>query len=227
MKTHSFEFTGKGLVGLTAALIASATLMVALGLIVGMAIQGSPVRIPGAETTASSTVASRGPVPPAVEDPAGWPFTGVPAAPAIDTTGADIPAVDVDEVPDKDTTAASAGSAGTPAPRPRAGVRAGFSTVAYTAAPADEDTDPVVDDTEPYVVQVGSFRNERNAKSLVARLTANGYRPTVVKREDNGRMLHVVRLGRVIGRERAERLAERIGDAERVIVAVVAERRSN
>jgi cell division septation protein DedD len=218
MKEQTFVFSGKAFAGLATALTAGGAMMFALGMLVGMTLKGAPLPTRTAEPTAGTTVASRGGTAASTDDPAAWPFAGVADKMAIDTTGANTPAID--SVPTALDTATSA-----PATRTKPNVRSGLQTVAYVATPEPEE-EPA-EDVGPYIVQVGSFRSARNAKSLAARLISAGYKPTIDVREDNGRPLHVVRLGRVIGRDRAERLAARIGDAERLVASVVAEHRGD
>jgi cell division septation protein DedD len=78
------------------------------------------------------------------------------------------------------------------------------------------------EDASSYLVQVGTFRVEAHARELATRLAAAGYSATVSTREEGDRELHVVRVGRFAGRQAAEHVAARIGDAEQLVASIVA-----
>lgn len=223
MKEHTLVFSGKAFIGLSVALVAGGALLFGVGLFVGIAITEAPGKTSG--TALPVTLASAD-TPTPSDDATAWPFgvaapAGAPPA-AADSAAPTKPAP-TDAQPERRRADPDASDAdvSVPAPRPSA-TRSAFQTVAYVA-PSRAAT--ASDDATPYIVQAGAFRSEHNAQSLAARLTADGYKPTVVERDDeNGRTLHVVRLARIIGRDRAVHVAEMIGDAERLVASVTPDR---
>jgi len=63
-----------------------------------------------------------------------------------------------------------------------------------------------------WVVQLGSFSSEENAKRLAAQLKGKGYQSFVTKYTDADQVLHRVRVGPAGTREQAEALARRLAD---------------
>ena len=226
MKEHTLVFSGTQFIGLAVSLVAGGALLFGVGLFVGIAITEAPAK--ASDTALPVTVATiDNPTPP--EDAAAWPFgvaapAGAPPV-AADTTAAK--SAPTTAQPDHrragpDASDGSDAAVSAPAPRPAASATSAFRAVAYVA-PSSQASD--IQDATPYVIQVGAFRSERLAASLAARLTAAGYKPTIIDRDDdNGRTLHVVRVARVVGRDRATRVAEAIGDAEQVVASVIVDR---
>lgn len=72
-------------------------------------------------------------------------------------------------------------------------------------------------DTAPFVLQVGSFRDIKNAKQLQMELMGRGYQATVFNALDTDqRMWHVVRVGRYNDLASAAADAAKIGDKEQL-----------
>ena len=206
MKMHTFFLSGKALAIIGGGLAVSGVLLFTTGIFVGVGIESvlaervapaAPSRLASATAAESTSVSGT-----AASDPSAWPF-GPPDA----TVG-----TPVDSVP-------PAVKADTAKPKP-AGKPAATIGLAEYSQPAPAVEPPP--DTTTYVIQVGSFRVQRNAQDLADRLKAAGYHPTITAKDDGGdRVLHVVRVGRLKGMAAAERAAEEIGDTERLVASIL------
>jgi nucleoid-associated protein YgaU len=80
---------------------------------------------------------------------------------------------------------------------------------------------PAADEPPPFVVQIGAFRDAKNAKQLQDELNGRGYQATVFNALDSEqRMWHVVRVGRYQDLASAASDAEKIGDKEQMQVLI-------
>jgi len=80
---------------------------------------------------------------------------------------------------------------------------------------------PAADEPPPFVVQIGSFRDAKNAKQLQDELNGRGYQATVFNALDSEqRMWHVVRVGRYQDSASAASDAAKIGDKEQMQVLI-------
>lgn len=230
MKTHTFFLNTKALAMVIGALVMSAILTFVAGVAVGMGARPAvPAQLTALQMAAagyvpagsaaaagSTSLAPSGGTPSAT-----WPFDQKSAL----TAAADpAPAAVADPAAPAADVAAPKPAPADSAVRAPAPVRRSSSTttaVSYSLSrPAPEPEPEMPDDNTAYTVQVGSFRSERNARALMARLETNGFRPSIAIRDEGGRPLHVVRIGRITGRVAAEHVAERIGDAERLVAVV-------
>ena len=92
------------------------------------------------------------------------------------------------------------------------------------AAPEPEAPKPQLpaSSTGRYLVQIGAFRNEANARNLVAKLRGKGYQPYVHTVQDQrNRDLHRVILGRAPGKAQAQAVARAFERAERMETLVM------
>jgi cell division septation protein DedD len=219
MKTHTYFLSGKAIAIVAGALMTSGALVFVVGVFVGLLIQEPVQRATGG----SIREVAPGPTPIAstegvtalqrAESPAAWPFS-VPA-----------PATATPAAADSDATEAPSDSAPAKA-KPKAKAdstthRRAVTDVAYVVPSEEPAPRPQVRDVAPYTVRVGSFRVERNARLLVGRLEAAGYKPVESVRDEGGRELHVVTVGGYVGRRAAIFAAERIGDNEHLVASAV------
>jgi cell division septation protein DedD len=80
---------------------------------------------------------------------------------------------------------------------------------------------PAADEPPPFVVQIGSFRDAKNAKQLQDELNGRGYQATVFNaRDSEQRMWHAVRIGRYQDLASAASDAAKIGDKEKMQVLI-------
>jgi cell division septation protein DedD len=79
---------------------------------------------------------------------------------------------------------------------------------------------PHIED-EAFTLRVGAFADEADAKALVQDMTARGHTPTVAPVAQNGVMLHMVLLGRYLGRDAAAEAAAELKRKEGIFSAVV------
>jgi cell division septation protein DedD len=212
MTKHVFALTGAVAASIVAALTMCGMLLFLSGLIVGIGVEAPPAqRVATAERAqtpadvgrASAGDGDAGAAATTVFDAGNWPFSQSTAP--------------VDTAPTPGAGPGSASHETGPATQPTH--HAGVVGVAFVETPVADD-DSVVDST-PYVVQIGAFRIEGNARALMERLKHAGYHPVLVQQVDGGRPLNIVRVQRIVGREAAARVAERIGDAERVVASIV------
>jgi Flp pilus assembly protein TadD len=90
------------------------------------------------------------------------------------------------------------------------------------AAPTVAQADPPADSAAGgFVVQLGSFSLEPNARRLAEQLHQKGYETVVVHRRENGRDWFVVRAGAYASADAAAAAARRMRDAEQVPAVVV------
>jgi cell division septation protein DedD len=222
MKTHTYFLSAKALAVVAGALAASGALVFAVGVCVGLLIQGPVAEraagdvlrgalpaLPALPATASAPIASTddGSAASATGSPLAWPFS-VPASPGPVPAPADTAAAPADTAPAKqkaDTTVR----------------RRAVTDVAFVVPAADAPRRLPARDLTPYTVHVGAFRVQRNARLLMARLESAGYKPVEAVRMDGGRELHVVTVGGYLGRRAAILAAERIGDAEHLVASAV------
>jgi cell division septation protein DedD len=212
MKTYTFFLSGRALAVVVVGLMGIGAVTFVLGLLVGVALQ--PVTVSGRVSASSQPHVVADVRPDVVYAPpesgtAQWPFTGVGAAPTTDSATPALPAPPRDTVK-RDSTR-----------RPDAIIGVSYNPAANTADATDLAAIPAPD-TARYVVQVGAFRIEDNARSMVALLQSAGYRATISVRMDEGRPLHVVRVGRFIGYAAAEQVAAEIGVSEQIAARLVA-----
>ncbi len=220
MKTHTYFLSGKALAIVGGSLVASGALVFIVGVFVGLLIQEPATRVmngisrdgtPSAPSPIASTQGAS--AIPLEESHAAWPF-GKTATPE--------PA----EAPPADTAAPAAAAPAAPAApaKPKADVppakRGTVSDVAYIAPDPTPRAVPMKDDA-PFTVRVGSFRVERNARMLIARLESSGYKAVESVRVEGDRELHVVTVGGFVGRRAAIFAAEKIGDAAHLVATAV------
>ena len=165
------------------------------------------------------------PPPPAISEPAEPVLAAAPVAPP--------PAEPQDALQeDADTGAASVDPFAPPSlamtePAAAPSVEPSDQTeaeVQAVAAPEPETPKPPPPalSTGRYLVQIGAFRNEANARNLVAKLRGKGYQPfvhTVQDRRD--RDLHRVILGRAPDKAQAQAVARAFERAERMETLVM------
>jgi len=85
------------------------------------------------------------------------------------------------------------------------------------AAVQEAETAPAAGELSAFVLQVGSFRDVKNAQQLQSDLKAKGYPATVFNALDSDqRMWHVVRIGRYQDLASAADDAAKIGDKEQL-----------
>jgi cell division septation protein DedD len=218
MKTHTYFLSGKALAIVGGALVTSGALVFIVGVFVGLLIQEPATRAMNG-TLRDGTPSAAAPIAsiqgasaiPLEESHAAWPF-GTSATPE--------PA---EAAPPADTAAPAAAAPAAPA-KPKADVppskRGTVSDVAYVAPDPAPRAAPMKDDA-PFTVRVGSFRVERNARMLMARLESSGYRAVESVRVEGDRELHVVTVGGFVGRRAAIFAAEKIGDAAHLVATAV------
>lgn len=86
-----------------------------------------------------------------------------------------------------------------------------------TAAVQEAEVTPAAAEPSAFVLQVGSFRDVKNAQQLQSDLKAKGYPATVFNALDSDqRMWHVVRIGRYQDLASAADDAAKIGDKEQL-----------
>lgn len=224
MKTHTFFMSTKGIAIVTIALSVSGLLTFVSGVFLGIGIQrnaapGAPSSSKGtAPSQVTASIAGVEAAAPGAQAPAGaWPFADPNASlPAPDPEPVPAPAAPVAPAPKApaDTARGRRATSSNVSLRLASNVAAGAGPA---AAPEHGDDG---DDDATYIVQVGQFRMERNAQALAARLEQSGFHPQIVVRDEGGKPVHVVRIGRIIGHIAAERVAEKVGDAERLIAVV-------
>ncbi len=218
MKTHTYFLSGKAIAIVAGALMTSGALVFVVGVFVGLLIQEPVQRATGGSirdvTPAASPIASTDGVTALqrAESPAAWPFS-VPASTTASPAAADS---DATEAP-----ADSAPAKAKPKAKADSTHRRAVTDVAYVVPSEEPAPRPQVRDVAPYTVRVGSFRVERNARLLVGRLEAAGYKPVESVRNEGGRELHVVTVGGYVGRRAAIFAAERIGDNEHLVASAV------
>ena len=217
MKTHTYFLSGKALAIVGGALVTSGALVFVVGVFVGLLIQEPATRVmngisrdglPAATVPIASTEGAS--AVPLEESHASWPFgttvtSDPPAAAPADTAEAPSAAPAAPAKPKADAPPVKRGT---------------VSDVAYIA-PEETPRAAPVKDVAPFVVRVGSFRVERNARTLMARLESAGYKPVESVRADGDRQLHVVSIGGFVGRRAAIFAAERIGDAAHLVATAV------
>ncbi len=121
-----------------------------------------------------------------------------PAVPASDT--AVVPRVAAPVLPQPaDDGKVTPATGSTPAPGRMAAPRSTRDAAAILAGNADaaDPTQPVAPSVDPFIyyVQVGAYSRAEDAEQQRAKLAMSGLRATVSEREQNGRMVHRVRLG--------------------------------
>lgn len=79
---------------------------------------------------------------------------------------------------------------------------------------------PHIED-EAFTLRVGAFADEADAKAFVQELTARGHRPVVAAVAQNGVVLHMVLIGRYMGRDAAAEAAAELKRKEGIFSAVV------
>jgi cell division septation protein DedD len=79
---------------------------------------------------------------------------------------------------------------------------------------------PHIED-EAFTLRVGAFADEADAKALVQELAAHGHKPVVAPVAQNGVMLHMVLIGRYLGRDAAAEAAAELKRKEGIFSAVV------
>ncbi|HXT17709.1 MAG TPA: SPOR domain-containing protein [Gemmatimonadaceae bacterium] len=231
MKMHTFFLSGKAIAIVSGALGASGALLFVAGVMVGARVQFAAPRTPAIPRVA--TTAPAGPAAPGALGPVA---AAPPADASADTTVAHAPAASAAPSaawPFSESADVGAAPAVAPAPAPSSsvGTRASVDPTPVASTPVISAVSYVHDspaptrpahDTGTYLVQVGSFRVEQHARDLAARLTAAGYHATITPRDDGGRTIHVVRIGRFAGANAAERIAAKVGEAEQLVAYVVA-----
>jgi cell division protein FtsN len=108
--------------------------------------------------------------------------------------------------------------AATPAPSPAPAPAAPAATPPAPAPPAAPKTEaPETAAENAFVLQVGSFRDAKNAQQLQADLNGKGYQASVFNALDSEqRMWHVVRIGHYQDLAAAAQEAQKIGDKEQL-----------
>ena len=79
---------------------------------------------------------------------------------------------------------------------------------------------PHIED-EAFTLRVGAFADEADAKAFVQELTARGHKPAVAPVAQNGVMLHMVLIGRYLGRDAAAEAAAELKRKEGIFSAVI------
>jgi cell division septation protein DedD len=181
-----------------------------------MAPQPVPARPAAAQRTVSATPPPRAPA---------WPVEDTTRAAVADTFPAAAPPVEASQAPEPAGEAVSTPevrSATRPvSPPPAGGERsdarpATQAAAQFPVAPATDDRPLVVptSDEGPYVVQIGSFRDEKVARGQMTRLEAYGYQAWVEPVEVPGKgAMYRVRIGGFATGEDAERVAASLGKA--------------
>lgn len=107
-----------------------------------------------------------------------------------------------------------------PAPEPRKPAPAAAPPPPPREAPPRAGSEPGQASIRPapgeYTIQVGSFTESADARSLAGRLADKGYRTYVVSGDVNGRTYYRVRFGRFRSREEATRQAERFKQSQKM-----------
>lgn len=149
--------------------------------------------------------------------PPGRPAEPPPAAPPTqepDPIGA------IAERQSRPPEAASAPPPARPASKPPARAEASASA----PAPAGGETSAKTGaDPFTYFVQVGAYGSADEAEQQRARLAMNGLKARITEREQNGRVMHRVRLGPYDSREDAERMRDQLsasGQGDAALVRV-------
>ena len=164
--------------------------------------------------------------PPAISEPAAPALAAPPIAPP--------PAESQDAVQqDADTGAASVEPLTPPPPampepaaappvEPSDQTEAAAAVQAVAAPEPEAPKPPPALSTGRYLVQIGAFRNESNARNLVAKLRGKGYQPFVHTVQDQRRRdLHRVILGRAPDKAQAQAVARAFERAERMETLVM------
>ena len=94
------------------------------------------------------------------------------------------------------------------------------SAAAAAPAPSGKTETPAQADGSNWVVQLGSFSSEDNAKRLAAQLKAKGYQSFVTRYAGPDQVLHRVRVGPAGTREQADALAQRLAGQGQVTKVV-------
>lgn len=102
-----------------------------------------------------------------------------------------------------------------PVPSAAAPAQKKDSTVKQESAPK-----PHIED-EAFTLRVGAFADEAEAKAFVQQLKARGHKPVVAAVAQNGVMLHMVLIGRYMGRDAAAEAAAELKRKEGIFSAVV------
>ena len=188
--------------------------LVGASVLVSLAVIFIPILLPGG---GSDSTAIRGSNVPPVPDYRFPPTPEPPAAPAR----AEAPSVPVDEPAEDEPPAAEPASAvaetkveskteiktevkPAAAPKPQ-----------HTPKPTVADTVPKTTQAEAWVVQVGSFSSNDNAKALRDKLRKLGYTSFVEAVKGQDGMVYRVRVGPELTRKSAEQLSQRLSkDAE-------------
>jgi DedD protein len=168
-----------------------------------------PVR---SETLRVGEQAEEQPVPPAAAAPAATiaDAAGEAPAPAVETaaesaaTEIAVAAIDATQKPDAPPPETSAKSERTPTP-------------AAAKAPAPS----AARDAAGWVVQLGSFGEEENARRLAQRVSAYGYKPDISDHRAGGRVMYRVRVGAYASRSQADATASSLS-AHGFVAQVVA-----
>lgn len=79
---------------------------------------------------------------------------------------------------------------------------------------------PHIED-EAFTLRVGAFADEAEARACVEELTARGHKPVVAAVAQNGMVLHMVLIGRYMGRDAAAEAAAELKRKEGIFSAVV------
>lgn len=158
---------------------------------------------------------------PTTRPPAPVPVASAPAAPASDTA-----VVPRQAAPVLPTPADTPRVAPVPASAPPSSVRSNRDAAAILNGQSSDGkpaaTTPAEADAFIYFVQVGAYSKPEDAEQQRAKLALAGIRATVTEREQNGRVVHRVRLGPFDRREDADAQLDRARavDPEASIVRV-------
>jgi len=144
-----------------------------------------------------------------VPPPAPEPFRGEVVLDEAETTVDAVPTA----VPQVDSRAEPvAGRSGSePEPAPRAEPEPPMSHVARPAEPSGQEVAKASASPQAWVVQVGSFSNEKNAVKLVGELVAARFPAFREDAHVGGKTVYRVRVGPEVDRKRAEAMASGIG----------------
>ncbi len=213
----------------------------------------NPTAPTAAPQQAKAEVAAAAPAPAeAPAQAAPLPAEAGPASDAPNASAADKPAaVEPEPAPPKTAADAAPAPAQTPAtaeaPKPAAtepppAAQEATATPSFPpsssaeppAAPSPEPVPapvaakPAVGETADFVLQLGAFASEPNARKLADQLNRKGYEVAVVHRRDHdGRDWYIVRAGGYATADEAAAAARHIREAEQVPAVVVHLRRAN
>lgn len=177
-------------------------------------VRSETLRVGGdqAEEIRTTPLAAASATPPAVTTPVET--AAAPVAAANESSAAEVALADARPTPESPASAAAA----KPDPAPQETVAKPEQTRAPAKAPAPA---AATRDAGGWVVQLGSFGEEDNARRLAQRVSTYGYKPDISNHRAGGRVMYRVRVGSYASRPQADATASSLA-AHGFVAQVVA-----